>query len=172
MIVWLNGPFGAGKSTVTRELQALLPGALVFDPEWIGFSIRPALADAFPVDDFQDWPVWREGVVAVLASLARFAAGRVIIVPQTVLVERYWRELISGLVDAGVELRAFTLDVAPEEHERRIASDEAETGAADWRRSRAADFREALPWLRDSSRVIDTTNRTAREVAELVAAGI
>ena len=172
MIVWLNGAFGAGKTTVTRELRELLPDALVFDPEWIGASIRPTLGEAFPVADFQDWPVWREGVVSVLAALDRFASGRVIIAPQTVLVEQYWRELEAGIAGAGAELRAFTLDVAPGEHERRIAADEVEADAAEWRRSRASDFSAALPWLRTVSRVIDTTALAPREVAERIAASL
>ncbi|MEU4715141.1 hypothetical protein AB0F73_15975 [Micromonospora purpureochromogenes] len=35
MIVWLNGAFGAGKTTVAAELCRRLPGARRFDPEWV-----------------------------------------------------------------------------------------------------------------------------------------
>ncbi|WP_228834433.1 AAA family ATPase [Nocardia abscessus] len=33
MIIWLNGTFGAGKTTTAGELTALLPGSRIFDTE-------------------------------------------------------------------------------------------------------------------------------------------
>ncbi|MBQ0895813.1 hypothetical protein KBX37_22400 [Micromonospora sp. U56] len=41
MIVWLNGAFGAGKTTVAAELCQRLPGARRFDPEWVDNHGRP-----------------------------------------------------------------------------------------------------------------------------------
>ncbi len=45
MIVWLNGTFGAGKTTTAAELQTLMPGARVFDPETVGYMLMANLAD-------------------------------------------------------------------------------------------------------------------------------
>jgi hypothetical protein len=172
VIIWVNGPFGVGKTTTVTHLRALIPDALVFDTETIGYSIRPTLAADYPVADFQDWPVWRESVVAVLASLDRFT-GRRVIVPQTVVVERYWTEIADGLAAAGVSVAAFTLDASAEEHERRIAGDASvPTGTAQWRRRRAADFRGALGWLRRQTTVIDTDDRTPADVAALIVAAL
>ena len=36
MIIWLNGGFGAGKTTLAEELGSRLPCALVYDPEDVG----------------------------------------------------------------------------------------------------------------------------------------
>ena len=172
VIIWINGPFGVGKTTTVAQLRGLLPDALVFDTESIGYAIHPTLATEYPVGDFQDWPVWREGVVAVLASLHRFT-GRPVIVPQTVIVEDYWIEVAGGLHAAGITLAAFTLHASADEHERRIAGDTAEPAStAQWRRERAADFRKALGWLRQRTSVIDTDGRTPAEVAALVVAGL
>lgn len=33
MIIWLNGTFGAGKTTTAHELAKLVPGSRLFDPE-------------------------------------------------------------------------------------------------------------------------------------------
>ncbi|WP_423463750.1 AAA family ATPase [Promicromonospora sp. MS192] len=178
MIIWLNGPFGGGKTTTAAELDALLPEVVVFDPEKIGEAIVPALSAVETVRDFQDWRPWRELVVAALASVDRYT-GRTIVAPQTVVVEQYWDEITAGLDAAGVEVRAFTLDCTPDEHERRIANDHVTNatieeikihdGGVGWRRHRAPDYRAALPWLRTRTEVIDTTALRPVEVAREIA---
>ena len=40
MIVWLNGAFGAGKTSTAKELLQLLPNARLYDPEHVGFLLR------------------------------------------------------------------------------------------------------------------------------------
>lgn len=181
MIIWLNGPFGGGKTTTAAELDALLPEVVVFDPEKMGEAIVTTLGGIEPVSDFQDWRPWREMVVAALTSLDRHT-GRTVVAPQTVVVERYWDEIVTGLATAGVEVRAFTLDSTPEEHERRIANDtvtnatieeiKVHDGRVGWRRHRAADYRAALPWLTERTEVIDTTLLRPAEVAKEVAARV
>ena len=54
MILWLNGTFGAGKTTVSKELVRLLPQSRVSDSEEVGQMLRHALGDV-PVGDFQEW---------------------------------------------------------------------------------------------------------------------
>ena len=40
MILWINGSFGAGKTTVAYELERRLEKAFVYDPENIGYFLR------------------------------------------------------------------------------------------------------------------------------------
>ncbi|MFT4166938.1 MAG: AAA family ATPase [Microlunatus sp.] len=167
MIIWINGPFGAGKTTVTAQLLQTRPDFVMFDTEHVGFLLGPPLQERKPVADFQDWVSWRRLVVATLAEL-HDELNTDIVVPQTVVVEQYWSEIASGLAERGIGLRAFTLDVTAEEHERRIATDRIETQAAGWRRQRRADFDAALPWLRARTHVIDTTEILPTQVAEAV----
>lgn len=54
VIVWVNGPFGGGKSTLVEELRPRWPEALVFDPEMVGYVLRE-IVDV-PTGDFQDLP--------------------------------------------------------------------------------------------------------------------
>jgi hypothetical protein len=67
VIIWLNGTFGAGKTATAKELLPLVPDTRLFDPETVGYMLRPNLADR-PVSDFQHWPPWRTLVVATASS--------------------------------------------------------------------------------------------------------
>ncbi|MEW2546658.1 hypothetical protein AB0910_12900 [Streptomyces sp. NPDC047002] len=55
MIIWVNGPFGGGKTTTARLLHRQLPTSLITDPEEIGFVLRKSIGD-HPTrhKDFQD----------------------------------------------------------------------------------------------------------------------
>jgi adenylylsulfate kinase-like enzyme len=39
VIIWLNGSFRAGKTTLAEELHRRLPDAVVFDPENVGLML-------------------------------------------------------------------------------------------------------------------------------------
>jgi hypothetical protein len=65
MLIWINGPFGGGKSQTARELHSRLPGSLICDPEQLGFGLHRMLPPQLR-DDFQDIPAWRQGVYEVL----------------------------------------------------------------------------------------------------------
>jgi hypothetical protein len=54
LIIWLNGAFGSGKTTLTEELHRRLPDAVIFDPEYVGYVLTQAVPA--PTGDFQDLP--------------------------------------------------------------------------------------------------------------------
>lgn len=58
MIVWLNGPFGAGKTMLAKRLCERLPRSLHFGPEVFGHLVR-TMVPAVTSGDYQDLPVWR-----------------------------------------------------------------------------------------------------------------
>lgn len=166
VIIWLNGPFGAGKTTVANRPLAFEPTLLLFDTESIGHLLQSALGRRKPVADFQDWSAWRRLVVSTLGALSEETSAD-LLVPQTVIVERYWTEILGGLRSTGHVVLPFTLDVDPQEHERRI-SDTLGVPAAGWRRQRRPDYDAARPWLESSSEMLDTTRMTADQVARAV----
>lgn len=45
MIIWLNGGFGAGKSTMAAELHRRMPEAVVYDAEIIRSRLRARAVD-------------------------------------------------------------------------------------------------------------------------------
>jgi len=82
-LIWLNGPFGGGKTQTAYELLRRLPNSVVCDPEHAGFGLRRMLPQTLR-GDFQDLTAWREGVVEVLDLVLRKHDGPVI-APMTVI---------------------------------------------------------------------------------------
>ncbi|SFB15062.1 AAA domain-containing protein [Cohnella sp. OV330] len=121
MIVWINGAFGAGKTTAAFELHRRLPGSFVFDPEEAGFFIRARLPKHLRGDDFQDYPMWRSINREMLAYLDANHAGP-IIVPMTVVNERYMDELVGALRTSGVRVDHYALTASRETLLRRLRS--------------------------------------------------
>jgi hypothetical protein len=55
MLVWINGPFGVGKTAIAFELSRRLPGSAVCDPEHLGYGMRRMLPAPLR-GNFQDIP--------------------------------------------------------------------------------------------------------------------
>ncbi|WP_372458148.1 AAA family ATPase [Streptantibioticus parmotrematis] len=117
LVVWVNGPFGGGKTTLVEELAERWPQALVYDPELVGFAVREIVP--VPTGDFQDLVVWRQSVVDLALRLLA-AYERPLLVPMTLVDADYLREIHDALQSAGVELRHFFLKVSAEELATRI----------------------------------------------------
>ena len=101
MIIWINGGFGAGKTTLAAELHRRLPDAVVYDPEDVGLMLWKWMP---PNGDFQHLPSWRELVVATALSLRRHHADT-LIVPMSLIRDAYRAEILGGLAAAGEEVR-------------------------------------------------------------------
>jgi 2-phosphoglycerate kinase len=75
VIAWINGAVGVGKTSVAQRLAETLDGAVLSDPEHLGFVLRLTVpADAHV--DFQTPPVWRESVVQFVGSLDVITSAR------------------------------------------------------------------------------------------------
>jgi hypothetical protein len=107
VLVWINGPFGGGKTATAFELRRRLPGSIICDPEHLGFGLHRMLPPALRTD-FQDLPAWRSGVREVLDLAARNHEGPVI-VPMTLIDSRYFTQIIGGLRGDGHDVRHFAL---------------------------------------------------------------
>jgi hypothetical protein len=118
MLLWINGPFGGGKSHTARELHGRLPGSVICDPEQLGFGLHRMLPPRLR-DDFQDFPAWRQGVYEALDLVLRSGGGTVI-VPMTLIEPAYFAEIIGRLADAGHDVRHFALLADARVIERRL----------------------------------------------------
>jgi hypothetical protein len=107
MLVWINGPFGGGKTQTAYELQRRLARSVVCDPEDLGFGLRRMIPPGLR-GNFQDLPVWRHGVIEVL-DLVLFRHDGDVIAPMTVIDLDYLREILGALRDKGHEVRHYAL---------------------------------------------------------------
>jgi hypothetical protein len=169
VLVWINGPFGGGKTVTAFELVRRVEGAVVCDPEEVGFGLRRAMPREVWGDDFQDLRSWRAGVVEVLDLTLRGVAGPVI-VPMTLVAPAYVDEVLGGLRALGHEVRHVALVSSPEEVRRRLAGRGVPGLKRDlWALAQVDRCLEALTQPGFAEQV-DTTHRSVAEVADAVAA--
>jgi hypothetical protein len=173
VIVWLNGTHGVGKTTTSAFVQQMIPNSRVFDAEKVGetlMSITPGLP---ATDNFQHWPPWRPLVVETARRVLDYTGGT-LVMPMTVLVREYWREISSGLAGHGVPLRHFVLHADLDVLRQRIHGDTVlGPGPSSFRLGHLAPYAEAArTWLHHEAEVVDTTcltpSETAQQIAELV----
>ncbi|GGS91464.1 MULTISPECIES: AAA family ATPase [Streptomyces] len=117
MLVWINGAFGSGKTTLVEELRSRWPDALVFDPEMIGFVLR-RIVDV-PTGNFQDLTLWRRQVATMAIGLVE-EYRQPVLVPMTLIDPAHVDEIFSALRESGVEVLHFFLKVPPEVLVERI----------------------------------------------------
>jgi hypothetical protein len=165
VIVWVNGTFGAGKTTTARLLVWALPQARIFDTEHVGYMLRHVLTE--PVEDFQDHPPWRTLSVRTAVEVLNHVGGTLVI-PQTLLTESYAREIFDGLTAEGVKVHHFVLHVERDALVRRIIEDREEAAAKQWRLDHVERYQAALPWLRELGTVVDTTALRPEEVVDRI----
>ena len=162
-VVWLNGAFGVGKTTVARALASRLPDALILDPEDIGRMLRKIVPEALRTSDFQDIPSWRRLTVATIESLLRDQPGP-LVVPMTVVDPVYFDETVGRLRRVGITVHHFTLVAGPKTIRRRVL----------WRLSAPWDTWWALRRVQHCTRAlrsplfathVDTENRSVADIA-------
>jgi predicted kinase len=135
VIIWLNGGFAAGKTTLAQELHRRLPDALVYDPEDVGQMLWRWLPRT---EDFQDLPSWRELVVATALALRRHHAPT-LVVPMSLVRDAYRAEILDGLAAAGERVLHVFLEADAgvlTERLRARSSPEAGGAALTWALSR------------------------------------
>ncbi|MEO3857796.1 AAA family ATPase [Acrocarpospora sp. B8E8] len=118
MLLWINGPFGGGKTQTAYGIQRRLPGSVVCDPEHVGFGLRRMMPPVLR-GDFQDLRAWRQGVYEVL-DLALAEHGGTVIVPMTIVEPAYFRETVGRLRERGHDVRHFALLAGRETVLRRL----------------------------------------------------
>ncbi|MET9193695.1 NUDIX domain-containing protein [Streptomyces olivaceus] len=180
-VVWINGAFGAGKTTTARELIDLIPNSTLFDPEVVG----GALAQLLPpkrlaeVGDFQDLPIWRRLVIDTVAAMLADLGGT-LVVPMTLLRQEYRDEIFGGLAARRIDVRHVLLAPAETILRERMARREIPDGLPDdgirfrqWSHDHLEPYRSALAsWLTADAHPVDTGALTPREAAARVAEAV
>ncbi|MFG1624005.1 AAA family ATPase [Kribbella sp. NPDC049227] len=163
-IIWVNGTFGAGKTTTAGKLVELTEGIRLFDPEYVGYMLSANLKD-HQFTDFQQLPPWRTLVPVVMDEVARFT-GQHLAAVQTVLVEDYWREISTALHTLGHTVIHVLLDADAETLHARIDADPEGKDIRPWRHDHVAEYQAARTWLLPTADLlIDTTKHSATSTA-------
>jgi 8-oxo-dGTP pyrophosphatase MutT (NUDIX family) len=178
VIVWINGAFGAGKTTTARELIDLIPNSTLFDPELIGGGLSYLLPPKHlaEVTDFQDLPIWRRLVVDTAAALLAELGG-VLVVPMTLLRQEYRDEIFGGLASRRIPVRHVLLAPAETILRERIAGRDIPPGTPDgemrvrqWSYDHIEPYQAALgSWLTTDAHLVDNGSLTPYETAVRIA---
>lgn len=108
MILWVNGPFGVGKTTVANLLVEHMHGALRIDPEKIGHALWAQLPPELRREEFELEPVWRALTRRMVADMAGLYA-RPLVVAMTIARRAVFEQIIDGLRSDGYCVKHFTL---------------------------------------------------------------
>jgi hypothetical protein len=107
VLLWINGPFGGGKTHAADEIHRRLAGSVICDPEHLGYGLH-RMTPPHLRGNFQDIPAWRQGTFEVLNLLLGKHEGAVI-VPMTIIDPAYLAEILGPLRENGHQVRHYTL---------------------------------------------------------------
>ncbi|MEV7989530.1 AAA family ATPase [Micromonospora sp. NPDC085948] len=176
-VIWINGAFGAGKTTLSQQLTTEDPQLLMFDAELPGFMLREIVPP--PVsDDFQDLRVWRRSVAdTAIALLEEY--GRTLVVPMTVVVPSYLDEIFSRLRAHNVLVDHFFIDVPTGVLRTRIAEQSVwpddpvrDAQVCAWRLKQIARCGAAVSLLPADTVVLDGQLPVAQLASEVLARSV
>ncbi len=105
MVIWLNGSFGAGKTTIAQELVKKLDNAFIYDPENMGAFLRDNLK--YNYNDYQEYPFFRQFNFEIIKDLNN--NYNYVIVPMTLTNKTYYDEIIGKLISLGINTKHYIL---------------------------------------------------------------
>ena len=166
MIIWINGAFGAGKSTVAERLQEKIPDSYLYDPENVGAFLWDNSPDALSrKGDFQDIPLWRSMNYEMLKYLDANYKGT-LIVPMTLTNPQYHDEIVGRLERDGISIKSFILTASRETLVSRLRGrGEEENG---WGEQQIDRCLAAFASGRIPGEQIMTDHKSVAEITEII----
>lgn len=137
MVIFVNGSFGVGKTTVARLLVQRLPGSALFDPEPPGVGLQRLLRPFRRVDDFQDLRAWRLWSIRLIRALRGLRST--IVVPMAFSNEEYLRQFVTQIGRGDAETLHFCLTAPLAVVQQRLRQRAGPRGPTDWQLRRAAE---------------------------------
>lgn len=128
MIIWINGPYGVGKSTLARKLHENNPNSFIFDAEAVGNAVRDNLPEhRFNGYIFEGYPMWFTMCAALLNDIASDFSGD-IYVPMTLVWKDSFAKIAEPLAAQGHAVKHILLTSSYDViHDRILARGEDET---------------------------------------------
>ena len=134
MIIWINGAFGSGKTSVAEAIKNKINNSFIYDPEQVGYF----LWHVFPDDmkrkcNFQHIAIWRELNYKILKHISDSYNG-IIIAPMTIYIKQYYDEIIGSLVKDDVTVKHFILSATKQTIINRLIQRGNPDNENDWAR--------------------------------------
>ena len=165
MIIWINGAFGSGKTTVAMLLHKKLNDSFLYDPENVGYFLWQNEPECLKCkDNFQDEPLWRYFNYRMLKNIAEKYDGD-IIVPMTLINRTYYDEIITSLRSDGIKVSHFVMCAKRETLLSRLS------GRGDGKDSWPAAQVDGCIKAYDSGLfegIINTDDKTPEEIADYI----
>ncbi len=163
MIVWIDGPYGVGKSTLALALHQRRPDSFVFDAEAVGDAVRDNLPPALNRGAiYEDYPRWPEMCAALLGDIAEGFGGDVY-VPMTLVRPGSFEAVARPLREKGVHVLHILLEADDDTIRRRILARGEEADC--WCAQHIGLCQASQRAFHDVIR-INTAGRTVAELAE------
>ena len=165
MIIWINGAFGSGKTTIANLLREKLTNSYIYDPENVGYFLWNNEPEEIKNrEDFQQEPLWRIINYLVLKNIYDKFSGN-IIVPMTLANFDYYNEIIGKLKNDGVTISHFVLSASREVLLSRL--EKRGDGADSWP---AAQIDRCVTSFNSGkfSEIIFTDDKTPDEIATYI----
>lgn len=109
MILWIDGPYGVGKSTLAEALHGLRPESLVFDAEEVGNAVRDNLPTNTYSEVFEGYPLWFEFCSELLLEISKSFLGDIFI-PMTLIYPDSFEKAAAPLREYGIDIRHILLE--------------------------------------------------------------
>jgi hypothetical protein len=164
VVIWLNGAFGVGKTSVARTIAARWSSSILFDPEEVGSLVQNVVPRPHQTADFQDMPLWRKLTLATAVGLIQEYTAPLLI-PMTLCNPRYYDEIIGELRRKDVRVHHFTLLASPRTLIYRIRSRAADPSSTTWAEEQVGRCSEVLIGSSFATH-IRTDSRSVAEVAD------
>src|SRR6266700_2901197 len=144
MIIWVNGAYGVGKTTIAAELVKRRPGALLYDSEPLGYYLRDLVKPVEKAKDYQELAVFAPVVVEVARQLRQQYPRQVLIMPLGVWQPATFAEIHGGLEQIDGQVKHYCLTAIRQEINRRLLYRGDSPQAQRWIRERLDSALEAL----------------------------
>lgn len=165
MIVFINGSFGVGKTTIANLLLEKISDSLLFDPEDVGSMLQRIIQPIAWSGDFQDYPMWRSLVVETAKGLLQ-NYNRTLVMPMTIWRDDYFNEVMSGLNSLDSDVHHFCL-IAPGETIRRRLRERGNQDENDWVFKQIDHCVSAFK-AEQFEKKIDSADKTPEEITQII----
>jgi len=109
MVLWINGAFGSGKSSVAEAISKKVSPSFIYDPEQVGYFLWHVSPDEMKrKGNFQHIDLWREFNYKILKYINENYTG-IILVPMTIYIKQYYDEIVGKLTNDGVIIKHYIL---------------------------------------------------------------